>query len=477
MADRSGAASPSISPSGTAHPSSTILSRHSSSEIQPGPDTHLVPPRAMLGDLFAQARLQEKSERDQLLHSALPHGGAAMKRLLDRAARKHPATMAEKWHARLNGSPKPMEGQRRAAFVALVRADAMAVARAGQIDARVAADRMRAGVEDGTLGQGILAQDRELLLQVLSEFVDPAEHLYQQLNLKFTPDTRLAYTDAHVLEAPTEPTKGSYNKVFALKVMNADGVVQDKVFKPLKAAEKNTIGLVTGIPADDSQTAMRNIATVSLAKKLGLDVVADTQMALIDTGRGPLDPDLGLIMERAAGTQARFVDPDVLAQPAVFAEVTKLQLLDHLTGQVDRHPNNYFIHVGPNGDAKVTGIDNDLCFGKNLTSPADIQRIETDDRFMPFEGTDLPPVIDESMARSIQELTEDDLRSILSDKLNEDEIDAAGSRLEGLKNYVISLDLAGKVIKPDQWADPQVQQLFTAKNSYIGRERVSHKVS
>ncbi|SDE37022.1 hypothetical protein SAMN05192589_11614 [Paracidovorax valerianellae] len=394
-----------------------------------------------------------------------------MKRLKDRAARKHPATMAEKWHARLNGSPKPMEGKRRADFMALVRADAMAVARVGQIDARVAVDRMRPAVEDGALSQDILAEDRGLLLEVLGQLADPADHLYRQLNLKITPDTQLAYQDAQVLEAPTALASGNYHTVFALKVMGADDVAQDKVFKPLKAKEKNEVGIFAGISRDDSQMAMRNIATVSLAKRLGLDVIVDTELAMIDTGRGPLDPDLGLIMERAPGTKAGSVEPGVLSLPAVFAEVTKLQLLDHLTGQVDRHLNNYFIHVGPNGDAKVTGIDNDLCFGEKLTDPADIRRIESDSLFVPFEGTHLPPVIDTDMERAIQGLAESDLRSILSDKLNEAELDAAGSRLEGLKKYAVSLHLANKVIEPDQWNDPAVQQLFNAQNSYIGRER------
>ncbi len=395
-----------------------------------------------------------------------------MKRLKDRAARKHPTTMSEKWHARLNGSPKPMEGQRRAAFVALVRADAMAVARVGQLDARVAVDRMRMAVEDGTLGRDVLKEDRELLLEVLGQLADPSNHLYRQLNLKITPHTQLAYTDALVLEKPAPLASGTFASVFALKVENADGVAQDSVFKPLKAKEKDWVGRASGIPMDDPQTAIRNIATVSFAKRLGLDVIANTQLALIDTGRGPLDPDLGLLMERAPGKQARDVDAEWLKKPAVFAEVTRLQWLDHLTGQVDRHDNNYFIDVRPDGAVKVTGIDNDQCFGKDLLRPTDIQPHVG----VPFRGTALPPVIDTATANMIDGLGDDELHAMLDNQLSDDEVEAAVSRLQGLRLHVDQLRNQGLVIEPEQWADPAIQAHFTAQNSYIGRERTQHKV-
>lgn len=371
-----------------------------------------------------------------------------------------------------------MEGRRREAFVARVRVDAMAVAKAGQLDARVAVDRIRMAVEDGTLGQNVLKEDRDLLLDVLGQLADPADHLYRQLNLKITPDTQLAYTDTKVLEKPTHLTSGSFASVFALKIENAEGVAQDSVFKPLKATEKGWVGIASGIPMDDPQAAIRNIATLSCAKKLGLDVIADTRLALLDTGRGPLDPDLGLLMERAPGKQARNADADWFKNPAVFAEVTKLQLLDHLTGQVDRHDNNYFIDVGPSGDVKVTGIDNDQCFGKDLLSPSDISPSDIRPlRRLPFHGTALPPVIDTAMASMLDDLDDDDLHAMLDNQLSDDEVDATVSRLQGLRLHVDQLRTQGLVIEPEQWADPKMQALFTAQNSYMGRERTTHKVS
>jgi len=78
-----------------------------------------------LSDLLADERQQEDAQRAQLVHSALPNGSAAMRRLTDRAARAHPATRVEQWHARLNGRPKPLNGGRMQAFGAMLQADVM----------------------------------------------------------------------------------------------------------------------------------------------------------------------------------------------------------------------------------------------------------------------------------------------------------------------------------------------------------------
>lgn len=98
-------------------------------------------------------------------------------------------------------------------------------------------------------------------------------------------------------------------------------------------------------------------------------------VALIDTWRDPSvsNVGLGLIMERARGKPALHTDVDTLGRADVCAQVMKLQLLDHLTGQTDRNHENYFIDIGPDGQVKVTGIDNDQCFGQKLTDPAGIQ--------------------------------------------------------------------------------------------------------
>jgi hypothetical protein len=259
--------------------------------------------------------------------------------------------------------------------------------------------------------------------------------------------------------------------VFSVKLKNPDGTPFDGVFKPLGAVEKGWVAAATGIPKDDPQIAMRNIATVSYANKLGLDVVPSTRMAVIDTGRGVVDPDLGLIMEKARGRPASQVEASMLRRPDVCAEVTKLQLLDHLTGQGDRHANNYFINIEPDGRAKVMGIDNDQCFGKHLKDPAGIQQMDHDRLRYGFRGTGLPPVVDTEMARAINSMTSRDIRAMLGNKLSEPEIQAAIERHEGVKTHIAQLRATGHIIDPSQWGQGDVQRLLNGQNSYLGRER------
>jgi hypothetical protein len=293
------------------------------------------------------------------------------------------------------------------------------------------------------------------------------ENLYKQLNLQITPDTIPAYTDAQVTGKPQKLGSGSFNTVFAVPLKKPDGSVFDGVFKPLSTTENGWTAAATGIPRDDPQIAMRNLATVSYARKLGLDVVPETTVAVLSATQGPM---LGLMMEKARGKPACTMAPRFLDLPGVRAEVTKLQLLDHLTGQGDRHGANYFISIERSGRAKVTGIDNDQCFGKDLTDPNGIQQVDGDDFRWGFRGTALPPVVDTEMARKINELTPGDIREMLGNKLGEYEIEAAIARHAGVKEHVETLRAGKRIIDSRQWGHPNVQKLFNAQNSYLARE-------
>ncbi|GKS75059.1 hypothetical protein AVME950_09205 [Acidovorax sp. SUPP950] len=414
----------------------------------------------------------DRAGRMRLLESALPSGGGTLKLLKERAARQHPATLAERLNAQLKGAPEALDVHSDAAFAALVRADVMAIAKAGAMEPSLAADALGAAIEEGMLGQGILPTDRQALLAALDQL--SIHRLYQKINLKVTPETSPAFTNVQVLEPPRAFRSGSFHTVFGVRLAKLDGSVFDGIFKPLKATEKNnptTAG--TGIPESDPQTAMRNIATLAYARKLGMDVIVDTQVALIDTRQAPSvsNLQLGLVMERAPGKPALYTDVQTLDRADVCAEVTKLQLLDHLTGQTDRYHENYFIDIGPDGRVKVTGIDNDQCFGQKLTDPADIRPGADGTAQARFRGVGLPPVVDTDMERSIQALTEGDIRSMLEDKLNEAEISAAIQRHQGVKAHIAQLREIGRVIDPGHWGEPGVKELLTEHNSYIGRER------
>ncbi|WP_372392863.1 hypothetical protein ACCQ05_02870 [Xanthomonas sp. NCPPB 3582] len=438
-------------------------------------------PRQTLGALLEQERNQEarllrQARREalkQLVDLALPDGGKTMNRLTARAARMQPITAADRWQAICKGVPQPMQGKRRAAFEALVRSDLMAIARAGQIDPWAAVGKMAEALDEGILGKGVLASDREMLDEVLNGL--SIDRLYTRLNLKMTDDTMPAFTSAQE-QAPRELGAGRSNSVYEVQVRKTDGAAMNAVFKPLDPEPPDpehwsVVARLTGISREDPQTAMRNLATVAYARKLGFDVIVDTHVAPINLGQDPFNPELGLIMERAPGKPAEEIDASTLAQAKVCAEVMKLQLLDHLTGEADRHDKNYFIHVESDGRAKVTGIDNDNCFGKELTAPDAAQPDLEDPQRRAFHGTALPPVVDTEMERAVLSLTEEDIRSLLEDKLDDAEIAAAVQRYHGVRRHLMELRNAGRIIEPHDWGRADVQQLLTPENSYLGRER------
>ena len=295
---------------------------------------------------------------------------------------------------------------------------------------------------------------------------------YERLNLAVTPDTRPAYTDANVIRPPTELGSGAFNTVYSVQLRNARGADVEGVFKPLRSKETGWVAIQTGIPHRNPQLAMRNIATAAYAQKLGFDVIANTKIALLTVPRAaakPPAPRLGLLMEHAPGKTAAETDLTILARPDVAREVTKLQLLDHLTGQGDRHSRNYFVHIGADQRAKVTGIDNDQCFGEKAFSPEAIRYEKTPER-KGFRGTRLPPVVDHEMAIAINDLAPSDLRNMLVDKLSTGEINAAIQRLEGVKQHIAKLDMQGLVVSPDEWSHPNVQRALSSDNSYAQRE-------
>jgi hypothetical protein len=103
-----------------------------------------------------------------LLKAALPDGGAALARLADRSARSSPRTVKDRLRATIQGRPRPMEGPRQDAFIQLVEADVMAVARQGTLRLSDAVDLMRTSVTDGNLGASLSQNDKDELLAALN---------------------------------------------------------------------------------------------------------------------------------------------------------------------------------------------------------------------------------------------------------------------------------------------------------------------
>ena len=120
--------------------------------------------------------------------------------------------------------------------------------------------------------------------------------------------------------------------------------------------------------------------------------------------------------------------------------------------------------------SKVTGIDNDLCFGsKNSDSPESFVRTESNDF---FHGVKLPPLIDQDMLNAFNQLTPESLKEMLSDKLTEAEINSATQRLVLMKKHFEKLKENDMVIQVHEWETTQkMQGQYTAVNSYATRDQ------
>lgn len=292
---------------------------------------------------------------------------------------------------------------------------------------------------------------------------------YRLLDLPITPQT-IVRTKEQEVGAMLALGAGACNTVYAARYSAPEGIVQG-VFKPLSNTETAGVAVALGINQELPHIANRNLATQDVARALGFNVVVDCQIGSRQEKDKPVE--LGLIMGRAPGKEAYATPPEIFKQPEVRREITKLQLLDHLVGQADRHGHNYFVHVSQdqNGrtQAKVSGIDNDLCFGHTTRHGNQIAYDGAHD--VGYRGTKMPELIDTDMADAIRRLTPQQLTELLSDKLSPLEVSAAHSRLASLLEHVDRLETSGQVITPAEWnARGEIDTLHQPDNSYVGRD-------
>ena len=174
---------------------------------------------------------------------------------------------------------------------------------------------------------------------------------------------------------------GAAGSVFELTRSDGNQVI----FKGEAESRTGLSGLAAGDGnqyAEEQTTANLNIASKNAAKALGMgDLIVDYS---VGTHKGIF----GFYMEKAKGmTAAAMVDGDnsddgisgrqiqflpvenrIRIKADIRRELNRLQWLDLVTGQADRHAQNYFIHVDSE-TLKVTvkGIDNDAGYSQYRT--------------------------------------------------------------------------------------------------------------
>ena len=304
--------------------------------------------------------------------------------------------------------------------------------------------------------------------------------IYGTHQIPITEDTLIRFSDLSVSQVPKAFDRGSTSTVY--KVGYNDGKI--RIFKPLAPPDPSGhqpfgwSAREIGIDRHNQRIAVRNIATCRLAKALGFDVVAETQLGL-HTLQGALGApaQLGLVMELAPGQVALHYETDdnaVFELPEVRRDLTKLQLLDCLTAQCDRHAGNYFIDVRPDGGVRVTGIDNDQCLGPKVHNPDQIRRGPRNGPSWGYRSCGLPPVVDTDMAEALSAMSSEKIRSLLGDILHPGEVEATVLRLNAIQDHIAGLEPLNRIIHADGWADARVDAHTNFSNSYFAREAAMH---
>lgn len=340
--------------------------------------------------------------------------------------------------------------------------------------------------------------------------------------------------------------QGGFNTVTLCRCKDRNGQTTELVFKPEGIAREGmestrfcALGYERCI-----RTANLNMASCAVAEMLGVPQVQSR------TSLGFLDGTFGLFMSRAPGktaselrrqenggsafyaTAAKLYDTG--KGSAIFAdlqrELNHLGWVDALCGQVDRHRNNYLVHIDPQtGGVTVTGIDNDGSFGERLVGPgtvdmtnlrippkpyramfspmrerAIIRRCQraSDGRFGMYEydrtsrklflhfdrartredyetlsdyfGLNqafLPRDIDQATYDKLMALTEQNYRKTLKPFLPPPALDAAVSRLKAVQEHAHELYQNGRCRQGTQWGAPSLLREAVAGQQEVQNDK------
>jgi len=188
--------------------------------------------------------------------------------------------------------------------------------------------------------------------------------------------------------------------------------------------------------------------------------------ALKEEGRGGMfkfDDEAGSI-QPLVGTQALDVD---LKNPEVQRGMSNLGVLDYLTGQEDRHEGNVFVDPST---GQVSGIDNDMSFGADMTAEK-FEAMGENDKNIKVQG--LPKQIDAELGMRIVGMDESEFLKILEGNkkdqthLTDEEMEAALDRFRHLKAYVDELYMNDGFIW--KWDESTYDEAVASGKGYLAR--------
>jgi hypothetical protein len=294
---------------------------------------------------------------------------------------------------------------------------------------------------------------------------------------------------------------GAINTVTLCQYKTAEGEPVDLVFKPEREARYGLAGIpISSLGySPDARALDLNAAAYKAADAVGAG------HTLCRTSAGTFEGHFGMFMELAPGQAGRavFFNPNEESNPDsvlnrmvnspqyptikanLMREMCKLEWADTLSGQVDRHTDNYLVDINTEtGDVRVTGIDNDACFSHNMVGPGLVRyNGEIKDTFLlskeefktvvPQQGinqVNRPQFIDKDTYDNLMSIDVDAYRESIKNHLNGDEqaLESAVARLQNAQKYAKTLADQGRVV--EDWESHQIDgqslmQLYEAHNT------------
>lgn len=155
----------------------------------------------------------------------------------------------------------------------------------------------------------------------------------------------------------------------------------------------------------------------------------------------------------------------------------RLQILDIINGECDRHPQNYTVNKV---SGAVKGIDNDCSFGINSLPEGDVRNQPTFLGILPNNGSlmlRMPAVVTKAIQAQVEALHQNrkEYKESLSLHLSKKEIDATLVRLAKLRHHINSSDC--KKVGTKEGLLERSLELADPANSYWAREVFAHKMN
>ena len=194
----------------------------------------------------------------------------------------------------------------------------------------------------------------------------------------------------------------------------------------------------------DAPLAYRNVATTRMNMILGFGKNLVTKSVMYQFTKGPYSGKGAIVQDKAQGKglysmikkwKENDIKPEIT--PEAMQQILRLQLLDQICGQGDRHGDNVFIQLDPQNENRiigVTGIDNDMSFG-SMNAKTITKGYNRLPALRDVNGVCSYKYIDQKTYDAIQNLDMEMIRFLLADcKLSKKEFSAMEERLNAVKS-------------------------------------------